>query len=280
MQPASRRLLSYQETAIDIRRALTFISGDPHWVRELAVAMVLNVPVVALTAVGFLEALELLSTPLYDLIAGTAWWPLVSGLVAVPLSGFSLRIMRNVIAGRDVPLPTWAKTGGILRDGLMFWGVTTLWNAPVTILDSLEGWFAPMAETLSRLSLVLTLLVMLVLPAAQARLAASGTLLAGLDVPAVIRVLRANAGGYVQLLLLTMVGAAVAAVPFMVVVGILTATMTDPGRRLAMAVSLGLVLAMLCVFPYLMFVFSHLAGQVYLRAVSRLPDAEHATAAA
>ena len=189
---------------VNIGRAFSYVFRDPQWARKLGIAVVLGLPAAALWLLNeaVLRDRALGSTPLaaiaLDATLRLAW---------VPLFGFDLRIMRRVAAGTDLPLPTWSDLGGIARDGLKLWVVITLWMLPEEFARLLGDALAPEIGddaplALRGLAQLIGLVVLIVLPAAEVRLAATGSVGAGLDVGAALRTVGRNLGGYLLLLLL------------------------------------------------------------------------------
>lgn len=256
---------------MNIGRALTYLTEDPQWVRKLAIAMLLNLLPTAFLALSF-AAMYGKFPARVTLTTTSAIWARVSLLAGVPLLGFGLCSMRNVIAGHDVPLPDWSDWRGLLRDGLMVWGVITIWYLPSNFLDWLGKANPHVADSLSQLSSVLTLLASLAMPAAQARLAVTGRFRAGLDVGAVLQLMQSNFGGYLRLLIVTGLGTLVISIPFVFAAWLVTGSIADRGSRLLATILLGMGLAILILRPYGELVLNHLMGQVYLKAVSRRPN--------
>jgi hypothetical protein len=188
-------------------------------------------------------------------------------LAVVPLFGFDLRIMRRVVAGTNVPLPTWSDLGGIARDGLKLWVVTSLWMLPETTtrllgdaLASETGDDQPLA--LRGLVLLIGLVVLIVQPAAEVRLAATGSVGAGLDVRAAFRTVGRNFGGYLLLLVLGIS----ALVIFSLALGLVWLAWSASGGQpsLVEVVTVGIATGPL--IPYYRWVSAHLYGQAYRRA--------------
>ena len=247
-----------------LRRALTFLFQDPRWVGKLGIAMVLNLVPAALIGNRLITGSPLQATA-FDLL----WAPLV-GLAMVPLFGFLLRITRNVVAGHDVPLPEWSAFGGLLRDGLKLWGVVSLWALPAGLAriaasplagDGSGGGWPAIDATIT----VVSLIVFVVQPAAEARLAVTGSLVAGLDVPAVFATVRRNLGGYLRLPLVLLVGVGVGIGLSMGLVALVWRALGGaPSRREITVV--GMTVAFVLLLPYTQFALYHLFGQVYARA--------------
>ena len=258
---------------MELGRALTFVFRDPRWVRKLGIAVLLGLPSAALGL--------LFSERFGDVLLAGGVLPTLLGLLpsllSVPLLGYALRVARNAAAGTDLPLPEWDDPGGLLRDGLKAWGVVTLWTFPV-LLAGLVGDFPPgMAEgrgvtTPLVLAVLATLLLSVVEPAAETRLAVSGSFVAGLDVAAAFRTVGRNLGGYVLIVLVFVAGAAVAGG---VGAGVLLlAWITAGGQPDTLdAIGLGGAIVTTLFGPYGRLVLYHLYGQAYRQANGRPPSA-------
>jgi hypothetical protein len=243
-------------------------------VSKLGVAMVLNILPVTLGNLSSLSRLGLfvLPPPLATL-ASSPYWFLATSLLAVPLSGYLLRVTRQVVAGQDEPLPAWSDVRGILRDGLLFWGLVSLWSLPAQILRDLSDFSSrstgdrgsPMLAQAQLLVVLVVLVIQVIMPAAEARLATTGSFVAGIDVGAVVRTVRANFGGYVLLWLVTVGGGLIVIGLAMGLVALIT-ILTGHPLDLQRTVTLGTVLFALTLGAYAGFVLAHLSGQVYAQA--------------
>ncbi len=249
---------------MDVGRAFTYLFRDPRWARKLGIATLLAAATAALRLLDAwgLDDRFLVSGPLAPTVSGA-----ISGLASVPLSGFALRIMQRVTAGTDLPLPEWSDLGGITRDGLKLWAVVTLWGLPATLArlagDALSPGPGDGPPSLRGIVLLVTLVVLVVQPAAEARLATTGSVAAGLDVGTAFRVVGRNLGGYLLLLVVVGLGAAVWFGLSMSLVWLAWRTVGgQPGVRDILNV--GIAVAIL--FPYFQFVLYHLYGQAYRRA--------------
>jgi hypothetical protein len=261
---------------MDIRRALIYLFQDPHGVGTLGLAMVLNILPVTLGNLSSLSRLGLfvLPPPLAALV-NSPFWYIATGLLAVPLSGYMLRVTRQVVAGQELPLPAWSDVSGILRDGLLVWGLVSLWDLPLQILQDLSGLSSRSTgdrgpSALAQLLLVLVLIVIgVIMPAAEARLATTGSFMAGMDIGAAVRTVRSNIGGYVLLMLVTAGGGLIVIGLAMGLVVLITILTSHP-LGLSQTVTLGILLLGLTLGAYTGFVLAHLSGQVYAQARRRL----------
>lgn len=254
---------------MEVGRALTFFFHDPRWVSKLAVAMLLNIVPTLLMAIAQFRGIPGLMTIPPELTT-SPFWAVLTGLTTVPLFGYGLRVARNAIAGHDLPLPAWADITGVLQDGLKVWALISIWGIPAMVLQQLTGFDASNEDVrlLVFLAVPVTLLVSIVQPAAEGRLAASGSLRSGLDVGAALRLVRANKGTYVRLFLVALAGLAVG-----VGLGVIASLVVWPLLHLPSdrrsRIAAGFVLASLFLRPYGLIGLSYLIGKVYAQASPR-----------
>ena len=113
---------------------------------------------------------------------------------------------------------------------------------------------------------VVVFAVLVVQPAAEARLAVTGSFRAGVDVRAALATVHRNRGGYIRLFLLTFAGGLlVAGIGF----GLVWLVTSAVGGATEFQDVLGVtgVVVGATVGPYLQFVLYHLYGQVYARTM-------------
>ena len=265
---------------MNIRRALTFLFQDPRWVGKLGIAMVLNLVPAALIGYQLITGSPSAASVLGDASASTLqatafdvlWTPLV-GLAIVPLYGFVLRITRNVVAGHDVRAPGvvgrrrppsgWTQALGRSDplDAARRAGPTC--RQPVC-----PGQRRGMAGDRTRHHRGVADLIV-VQPAAEARLAVIGSLAAGLDVPAAFATVRRNLGGYLRVLLVLIVGFGSGLGLSIGLVALVWRVLGGtPSLREIMVV--GITVTWVLLRPYTEFVLRHLYGQVYARAQDRV----------
>lgn len=258
---------------MDLRRALTYLFADPRWPAKLGVAMLLNLLPTALSGYWQLRVAWDGGTLSADPVGAFVWNGLTT-FAMIPLYGYLLRIVRNLVAGTDLPLPEWSDAGRLLRDGLSLWGIVVLWGLPSTLLGAIVDPFIVGAD-LGRVMvglvfmlfvLVVVFAVLVVQPAAEARLAVTGSFRAGVDVRAALATVRRNRGGYVRLFLVTLAGGlGVAGIGF----GLVWLAKSALGGATEFQNVLGVssVVVAATVGPYLQFVLYHLYGQVYGRTM-------------
>lgn len=199
---------------MDAGRAFTYVFQDPKWVSKLLIgALLLLIPIFG--------------------------WLVVFG--------FAMRITKQVAtSGTDLPLPEWEDLGGLFVDGLRAFGVGFIWSLPATALSSVlqlgvDGGGATLAANC--LTLPISLAVAFFTPAAVARTAATGSFNAGLEVGEIVALVRRNAGDYLMVLLLGLVGAMIAA-----------------------AGLIALCVGVLVTIAYAQLLAAHAYGQAYYRA--------------
>jgi hypothetical protein len=252
---------------MDVKRAFTYMFYDPSWVPKLGIAMLLSLPLAGLWLVY--AAVRNIGGPL-----GPPLLAAVVSLAAVPLLGFCLRITRRVVAGSDLPLPEWSDVGGVMRDGLKLWVVTSMWWLPVTVIGFVEDVLSPGTGddgplALRGLAAVAGFVVLIVQPAAEARLAATESVTAGIDVTAAIHTVRRNLGGYLLLLVIALV---IACIGLAAGVGLSAGLVWLAWNAVGGQPRVGdiLIIVFLLAASYAGFVFAHLSGQAYTQA-NRIP---------
>jgi hypothetical protein len=257
---------------MNVRRALTYLFADPRWPSRLGIAMLLNLLPTAMIAYRQLVMED--GDPQSAELLGNLAWTGVTTFAMIPIYGYLLRIVRNVVAGADLPLPEWTDVQRLLRDGLALWGIVFVWGLPGNLLGSAAGTASGEDDTgrilLSLLGMLLVLVVvyavLIVQPAAEARLAVTGSFLAGLDVRAALATVRRNLGGYIRLLLVTLVGGVgIFGIGFGLVWLVQAATGGAP--TFSRVLTIATILVGLTLGPYLQFALYHLYGQVYARAM-------------
>lgn len=178
---------------LDIGKSFTFAMEDQKWVAKLAIGGGLILAGI-ITVVGWLFT-----------------FPVVFGYVAM--------MTRNVINGNPQPLPEWENWGELWIEGVKMFVVSLVYSLPVIILrlvlsvpgailanssnDGLAatGGFLNLAG--SCLGFILQLAIAVVLPAALARFAVSGSIGDGLKFAAVFATVRQNIGTYIVIALMS-----------------------------------------------------------------------------
>jgi hypothetical protein len=181
---------------VDFGRSLAFVTEDPAWIKKI-------------------------------LIGGG--FTLLSGLlVGIPfVLGYFARTLRNVVEGAARPLPEWDDLGGIFGEGLRLAAVYLVYVVGGVIVASVPGCLlmAPaMLASGSRhgeaagaalaglgmmafygLTMLLSLAMLVYLPAALTRVALRGTVADGFDWRAATGFIRANLGNYLLSLVIFLV---------------------------------------------------------------------------
>jgi hypothetical protein len=65
---------------------------------------------------------------------GSMFFPPFSLVLALPLSGYSLRLMRLVIQGKEPVLPEWDDWGELFTDGIKAWVVGLVYSLPMLVI--------------------------------------------------------------------------------------------------------------------------------------------------
>lgn len=222
---------------MDVGRAFRYVFADPRWPATMAIAaLLLLVPV----------------------LGWIIFW------------GYGVRIVGAVVAGTDVPLPPrngWPRlfVGGLKALVVVFaWSLlpTVLALLPRAALQGADGW----TLLLPLLGLVLSVVAGVVTAAAVARVAMTGSILAGIEGGPVLRLVGRNLGDYLLIfLLVVLLGALVGCVGGLAVLLLWAGGAAESGTALVGAFLAFVVVAVL-VLPYLQFVVFHLYGQAYYRA--------------
>jgi hypothetical protein len=160
---------------------------------------------------------------------------LIPLLGPLALSGYVIALIRNVMAGKEKPLPHWEEPGRFLSDGLMYCLVSLLYSLPLLMLACpvLLSWVLPLlggedreaAWALVGLSSVVTAalgclaglyaaFLMLLASVLQIRYAHSGTVRACLRLGAAMRFLLAHFGRILLITLLLVLAALVVTLIF------------------------------------------------------------------
>jgi MFS family permease len=224
---------------MNISRAIEFVFDDEEWLGKILLAAVISL------------------IPVFGPVAA---------------SGYVIALVRNVMAGKENPLPDWEEPGRCFRDGLMFWLATLLYALPLLLLACpvVLSWALPLfgAEdseatwALLGLSGALTAaLGCLVTPVLQIRYAEVGTIGACLRVGAVLRFLLDNFG---RILLVTLVVTLAVLLVTLVFGGVFTVLVLIPLCGPVVA-AFGAML-LVPVYLWLGLFGGHLSGQIGRRA--------------
>jgi hypothetical protein len=95
---------------MDFGKALTFMFQDPNWVSKIGIGILV-------------------------LLVGIVLSPVLIGLAAMfILTGYTLDVVRNVLDGKEYPLPEWQGWGGFFVRGLKLVGVIIVWALPFILI--------------------------------------------------------------------------------------------------------------------------------------------------
>jgi len=188
---------------MDFGKAFVFMFEDPDWLRKLGIGTLV-------------------------VLIGTLFSPILIGLVPLLIvAGYCLDVLRNVMEGREYPLPEWEDWVGFLVRGLRLAGVLIVWALPLIIgaipmgigsalLDNRSGGAQAVGVLLlicgSCLALLWGLFLFLLSPAIYARLARTGRFVAAFDLVKLWDFTRANLGNVIVAVLLTWVADLIAAI--------------------------------------------------------------------
>jgi len=131
---------------------------------------------------------------------------IITSLVFIPIIGYGVQVVRNVITGQQPTLPEWSDFGLFFTDGAKMWVCSLALTAPAYIVlygSRLPSAAAPTATGLGLvagcgacLALPLFLLAGLLTPIVTGRYATTRDIAQTLNVSAILETLRANIGMY------------------------------------------------------------------------------------
>jgi hypothetical protein len=203
---------------MDIGRAFGYVFQDPTWLKKIIIGGVL------------------LIIPIFG-------WFVVGG--------YTLKVMRNVISGNDLPLPEWDDFGGLFTEGLKAFVVLLAWWLPIvivtTILNRIDGF------VFQCLSFIIGVLTSVIIAAVIPPFAQSGRISDGLQFQVIINRVMANLGDYITIYILGFVLAIIAA-----------------------AGLIGLCIGVFLTIMYTSLVQAHLASQAYKRSIGTSLPAQQA----
>ena len=236
---------------MDIGKAIGFVFEDEEWIKKLLLGAVITL------------------IPIFGWLA---------------MLGYTIAVIRNVVDGHPRPLPDWSDLGRLFTDGLMFWIASLVYSIPlllfvcpmmlVWVLPALAGRNEDLLVVLGGVAGLLSLalscvagvygiILGLVVPVLQIRLAQTGELSACLKFGEVFRFAVANLGSLITSLLVVWAASIVAGI-------VISAVSTI----LSMILICGWILLIpvgLLMLPYSVWsaAFSgHLFGQIALNASS------------
>lgn len=223
---------------MDFGKALTFMFQDPNWVAKLGIGILVT-------------------------LAGIVFSPVLIGFVAVfVLTGYTIDVVRNVLDGKEYPLPDWQDWSGFLTRGLKLFGVMIILALPFIPIMIPFGIGSALASSENQavnvigvlfmvfgfgLALLYGLFLVLIQPAIYVRLARTDRFAAALDVGRLWGFTVANIGNVIIALLLT------------IVTGLIAAIISPLGL---LAFIIGVLVTILFASFWQMLVQAHLYGQV------------------
>ena len=188
---------------MDFGKAFTFMFEDPDWLRKLGIG----------TLVG---------------LVGIIFSPVLIGLIPlIMLFGYSLDVLRNVMDGKQYPLPEWEDWGGFLVRGLKIIGVSIVWALPLIVVAIPFGIGAALSDNSGSaanaigalfmicggcLSLLWALFLWLVTPAIYIRLARTDRFCSAFELGKIWALTRDNFANVIIALILLIVAGIIAAV--------------------------------------------------------------------
>jgi hypothetical protein len=227
---------------MEIGKAFTFVNEDEAWIKKLAIGAVLIL-------------LSFLLLPIFAVI------------------GYQIRIIRNVIDGRERPLPEWEDIGQMFMDGLMLFVAGFVYALPIILVSACAGIVnsatADAAGNMTGLGIVVTiassclgllygLAMALIVPALYIQYARVGEFGALFRVGEIIAIARQNLVDFIIVLLVNMVGSFV--VSLASVIAIITIC--------------GPIIVSLAGTAWVMYAVGHLYGQIARKASDKMmaPD--------
>ncbi len=188
---------------MDFGKALTFMFQDQNWVAKLGMGILVT-------------------------LAGIVFSPVLIGFIAIfILTGYTLDVVRNVLDGKEHPLPEWQDWSGFLTRGLKLVVVIIVLALPFIPLMIPFGIGSALSNSENQavnvigvlfmvfgfgLALLYGLFLALIQPAIYVRLARTDRFAAALDVGKLWGFTVANIGNVIIALLLTMVTGLIAAI--------------------------------------------------------------------
>ncbi len=193
---------------MDFGKSFVYMFQDPDWFPKLAIGTLLT-------------------------LAGLVLSPVLIGLIPLFIVlGYSLDVVRNVLARREHPLPEWHDWGGFLARGFKLFAALFIWSLPAIILAiplivgsamvdnrgaEAGGWV--LIACGSCLTLLWVIVYYLVCPAIYVRLAAYDRFGAAFDFAEIWAFTRDNIGNIILATLLILL-ASVIIVPILGLIGL------------------------------------------------------------
>jgi len=188
---------------MDFGKAYTFMFDDPNWLRKLGIG----------TLVGLL---------------GIVLMPILIGVIPLLMVvGYTLDALRNVVDGKEFPMPEWNEWGGFLIRGVKLTIALLVWSLPLFIImiplfigaaltgnhnNSGTAFGVLLITCSSCLMFLWGLFFWLISPAIYIRLAVTGRLGAAFEVGKLWALTRDNLGNVILALILVFIAGLIAAV--------------------------------------------------------------------
>jgi hypothetical protein len=221
---------------MDVGKAFTFVFEDKDWIKKILIAA-------GILLLGILFSWVLLI-------------PLI--VAAILLNGYMIEIVRRVIRGEPNVLPEWDNWGVLLTDGLKMLVIEIVYALPMIIVslclsipigalsENAQGVSSALSAILSCITILYTIAMTLVLPAAVGFFADTGDLGAAFRFGEVFRLVRNNFSTYLVTLVMSWVASLIGGL------GVLVCGV-----------------GWLATYPYGWMVTGHLYGQAYVAATGR-----------
>ncbi len=225
---------------MDFGKAFTFMFEDPEWLRKLGIG----------TLVGLI---------------GLIFSPVLLGLIPLlMLLGYSLDVVRNVMDGKQHPLPEWDNWGGFLARGFKLCAAIFIWCLPIILVSIPMGIGGALTDQQngaggmqaigalllicgSCLILLWGIFVTLISPAIYTRLAATNRFTSAFELGKLWAFTRDNIGNVIIAILLTGLAG-------------LIASFIAPLGLIALVIGVAITLPFAMLWSYL--VQAHLFGQI------------------
>jgi hypothetical protein len=135
------------------------------------------------------------------------------------VTGYMIRVIRNVIEGKDTPLPEWSGIGEFLSEGIKPFLIVFVYNLPVLVLAILRmvimfGFrdLQAVAALTAVLQLLLQLAFVVWTPTVIIRYTVHGTFRSGFEFAELFEFIRLNLGDYLVAVLMIFVAGMIASV--------------------------------------------------------------------
>ena len=209
---------------LDFGKAFTYVTQEPNYIVKILIGGgILFVGFLISTIIGIVGGIGAIFTASSSatVSAGASVVSLVLSLVStaiaaaalIPILGYGVQVMRNVIAGYPSVTPEWNDFGQLAADGAKAWVCWIAVLLPGYLLSFLGRFPAALAPNSAAVGLVslctsclalpLFFLAAMVQPIVMARYASTGNIGQTLDVAAIRATVQANPGMYALLALAT-----------------------------------------------------------------------------